>query len=743
MNAPVQSRLFFRYALLIAATLCGLLALTSAVEVAHSWRESEQRASELLSERAKGAATRIEEHLLGIERQLVAVAMMPWDQPSMGLAERDFEFRRLQRLLPSLTEIRALDTSRREILRVSQFGRNTTGNGGTLDPDIPVPTGDNATYGNVTFRSGIDPYAWIAVRERGGQAAALVNMKFLSDYVADFKFDRTGHAFVVDGTGAVMAHPDIRLALHRLNIGPYPAMAGVTVARKDAGEGIGPSFDARMAQFAAHRIGATGWWAFVQQSREEVLEPVRDTAARAAGLAVAGLVLAFLIALWLARHLASPIVQLKDAASRLAGGDLTARALVQRSDEIGGLANEFNRMAGRLEESYAELEGKVVERTRELALKKDEADAANAAKTRFLAAASHDLRQPMHAVGLLAGVLGERADQEDVKPIVDRLLASVEAMDRLFGSLLDISKLDAGAIAPVLSHFRVESVLRRVELAYGPLAREKGLELRVRRTSAAVRSDPVLLERTIGNLVSNAIRYTAQGHVTLGCRVSGETCRVIVADTGIGIAPEYLDEIFSEFFQVPSLEGSRSLGLGLGLSIVKRTADLLGHRIVVRSWPGRGSCFAIEMPRSTRPVAADVREPPPGMSLAGSFVAILDDDLDNRMATTVLLEDWQCHCVAGSGADEVIAQLRGHLRQPDVIVCDLELGANGSGIDAIARLRSAVEAEVPALIVTGDVAAKLEAFAHCPAITVLHKPVGAAALRRALEQALAHAWPTA
>jgi CheY-like chemotaxis protein len=224
--------------------------------------------------------------------------------------------------------------------------------------------------------------------------------------------------------------------------------------------------------------------------------------------------------------------------------------------------------------------------------------------------------------------------------------------------------------------------------------------------------------------------------------VSGEECRIVVIDTGVGIPADYLDDIFSEFFQVPSVEGARSPGLGLGLSIVKRTADLLGHRVDVRSWLGRGSCFEIVVPRSIRPVAAftpaNARGPD---ELAGTFVLVLDDDEDNRTATKVLLEEWRCHCVAGASAEEVIAQLQGHLRQPDAIVCDLELGEHQSGVDAIARLRNAVDAEIPALIVTGDVAANATAFGGQAAITVLHKPVGASALRRAVALALVHTRP--
>jgi signal transduction histidine kinase/CheY-like chemotaxis protein len=376
----------------------------------------------------------------------------------------------------------------------------------------------------------------------------------------------------------------------------------------------------------------------------------------------------------------------------------------------------------------------------ELTAMREEAERASKAKTRFLASASHDLRQPMHAISLLVGILRKRVVDAEEQLLVGKIETSVQAMENLFGSLLDISKLDAGAVKPSISSFPIENVLRLIELNYTPLAQEKGLALRVMRSGAVVSSDAQLLERILGNLVANAIRYTPEGRVLVGCRRRGETVQALVFDTGTGIPTEYLDEIFDEFFQIADSERDRSKGLGLGLSIVRRSAELLGHRLVVRSRPGRGSVFGIEIPVvSAAPnIAAQTMQSRDHFgSLIGAFVAIVEDDRENRYAMDALFRQWGCHVVSAGSVEDGLGKLTSHLRAPDLIVSDCRLRDSQTGLMAVKKIRIQADKHIPAILVTGDIHAADIAGAAAVGARVLHKPVNSGKLRGLAEEMLA------
>ena len=257
------------------------------------------------------------------------------------------------------------------------------------------------------------------------------------------------------------------------------------------------------------------------------------------------------------------------------------------------------------------------------------ADEANRAKTSFLAAASHDLRQPIHAMALFVSALKSKSRDPEARPIVDHLVASVEALEGLFDALLDISKLDAGIVRAEIGDFPLQPIFERVAQDCAADAAEKGLRLVVVPTRAIVRSDATLLERIVRNLVSNAIRYTKTGGLVLGCRRTGANVRIAVCDTGIGIEPAQLPQVFKEFFQVANPERDRAKGLGLGLAIVERLAQLLGHSVTVASVPGRGSTFSVTLPRGESPSLATAPAPAeaaPEGSLGGALVVVIDDE---------------------------------------------------------------------------------------------------------------------
>jgi two-component system, sensor histidine kinase len=328
-----------------------------------------------------------------------------------------------------------------------------------------------------------------------------------------------------------------------------------------------------------------------------------------------------------------------------------------------------------------------------------EAEAANTAKTKFLAAASHDLRQPMQALSMYASVLEERVDDADALRVVHGVQLSVRTLEQLFDSVLDISKIESGVIKPNVTAFALMPLIERVVEAEIAIAGLKNLELRVVRTSASVRSDPSLLERMLKNLVTNAIRYTDRGGIVVGCRrLGGGRLRLEVVDSGVGIPLHEQERIFDEYYQ---LEGASAQGLGLGLPIVKSLGELLGHRVTVRSAAGRGSVFSIELELSSAVAAAAAAVQAPPAVVRGAAVALVDDDVEIRGSMRLLLESWGCRCFDGATAAEVEEQLRAQGVAPDALIVDYRLADAMTGLQVIERLRAEFGEQVPALVITG------------------------------------------
>ena len=371
-----------------------------------------------------------------------------------------------------------------------------------------------------------------------------------------------------------------------------------------------------------------------------------------------------------------------------------------------------------------------------LALRRD-AEQANAAKTRFLAAASHDLRQPIHALGLLFATLADRVRDESSAPMLKQIDGAIDAVDSMLNSLLDISKLDAGVVRADIGPVSLATLLERLHAEHQPVAALTGNRLRVRGTNAVVLSDASMLQRILTNLVSNALRYTVNGRVLVGARRRGPSIRIEVYDNGPGIPSTSLQDIFLEFHQLGNPERDRRKGLGLGLAIVKRLADLLGHRIEVRSVVGCGSRFSVSLPlaitsrgEATRPTAAVAAV---GADLHGRRVLVLDDDVSVLDAMRSLLERWGCDVVTTSTPEEAEASLvSGGL--PDMLIVDYRLRQHASGIDTIGRLHEVARTRIPALVITGDTAPDRLREAQESGYPLLHKPVKPAQLRTVMRQ---------
>jgi signal transduction histidine kinase/ActR/RegA family two-component response regulator len=362
---------------------------------------------------------------------------------------------------------------------------------------------------------------------------------------------------------------------------------------------------------------------------------------------------------------------------------------------------------------------------------RDRAEEANRAKSRFLAAASHDLRQPLHTIGLYSAALSLRKSDERTQELARQIGSGIMSLGSLLDGLLDISKLDAAAVQPQASSFSVLALLHKLAEEFRPVALAKGLALHTQmERPLVVQTDPLLLERVLRNLLDNAIKYTPAGSVTLRANRSGARALLAVSDTGIGIPAAEHERVFEEFYQLANPERDRSQGLGLGLAIVQRLSQLLGLTLSLESDVGRGTTFTLGLP-----VALEGAQEPPeaeqaaaGLTIpAGLRVLVVDDEAPIREGMRALLESWGCRVSLAGDQDAAMAQLDGS--RFDLIVADYRLRAERTGIEVIREAR-ARQPGLPALLVSGDTAPDRlrEAYAH--GLTLLHKPVAEADLRR-------------
>ena len=368
-----------------------------------------------------------------------------------------------------------------------------------------------------------------------------------------------------------------------------------------------------------------------------------------------------------------------------------------------------------------------------------ELDEANRAKSRFIAAASHDLRQPLHALGLFVARLQGRVKAAERSRIVEQIDASVAAMNELFNDLLDMSKLDSGVLTPNISEFPIAQLLERTESTFSATARKKGLSLRIVRNSAWVRSDFILLERILMNLVSNAVSYTARGKVVVGCRLRGRHLRIDVFDRGPGIPEDEHISIFREFYQLGDPQRERQGGMGLGLAIVDRLCRLLKHEIDLASALGKGSRFSILVPSvAARAWIVDPKDSvhPTPDSIGGKLVVVIDDDPLVLDSTGGLLRSWGCQVLTAGSARVALAGLAECNQSPDLVISDYQLSDGQTGIEAIEELRKSLNLPIPAFLISGDMAPERMREARMSGYHLLHKPVRPRALRAMLSQFL-------
>jgi Na+/proline symporter/signal transduction histidine kinase len=431
---------------------------------------------------------------------------------------------------------------------------------------------------------------------------------------------------------------------------------------------------------------------------------------------------------------------------RMLGGE---RILEIRTSPMpqGGIVTTYSDITDRVSAANAlaraneTLERRVRERTAELlevnaALEeaKAKADMANLDKTRFLAAASHDILQPLNAARLYAASLAERPLADGDAVLAKNIDASLSAVEEIFAALIEISRMDAGRLEPDLQELPLAEMFEQLEVEFRPLAKEKGLDLRVLQTNTWVRTDRRMLRRVLQNLVGNAIKYTRQGGVLLGVRRLGDEVVVTVSDTGPGIPPDKQAIVFKEFHRLEGA-GSAVPGVGLGLSIVERIGRLLGHPVRLVSTPGRGSTFSVAVPRAAR--RARPRAEVASLPQAGRFDGVRVLCIDNEPAALAgmegLLSGWGCTVVTARSGHAALPLVDGAGKAPDAILADYHLDT-GTGLDAVAMLRAVLGAEVPAALITADQTEEVAARARALGLSILRKPVKAAALRAMLAQ---------
>ena len=417
---------------------------------------------------------------------------------------------------------------------------------------------------------------------------------------------------------------------------------------------------------------------------------------------------------------------------------------------------ERRRTAEALHQAYQHLEQRVAQRTSELTALNDqllqeiderrrmetrlreakqEAEKANLSKTKFLAAVSHDLLQPLNAARLFTSALLERPSETLVRNVSN----SLEDVENLLGTLVDISKLDAGVIKADMAPFALSELLENLAAEYTELARAEGLELHFVGCSALVRSDIQLLARILRNLLSNALRYTYQGRVVLGCRRQQQRLLIQVWDSGMGIAEERLEEIFQEFKRGDVQRPDQDRGLGLGLAIVEKIAGILGHRISVKSWPGKGSMFSVEVPLSA---TAPKSLPMPCMSeallerLQGARVWVLDNDAAICAGMRTLLEGWGCRVTTALSEQDLARQVDNYHAEADLLIADYHLDDDQNGVDAVARINARRGTAIPALMITANYSNELKQQIRELGHTLMHKPVRPMKLKTAMSHLL-------
>lgn len=603
-----RGRLFWKYILHLVTLVSAALLISGLTEAYFSHKENLARLSLLQQEKAVAAADKINSYITSLERLLQWTTLPQSPAGDDTLQLRRFQYLKLLRQAAAISEVRFLDENGFEQLLVSRLSTDVIGSEKDFSttPTFVEALEKHTYFSPVYFLKETEPHILVALSHvfgATGVTVAQVNLKFIWEVISKIQFGHSGHAYVVDDQGRLIAHPDLSLVLRKKDMsdlpqvrralsGSAPADAGIADEAQTIDLGGAPVLSA----FAATE--RLGWTVFVEQPRDEAFLPLYKSLERTGLLFLVALVIAVLASVLLARSMATPIHAIRMGAEKIGGGALDHRIEVRTADELEDLSRQFNGMAEQLQRSYADLERKVEERTRDL-------EVANRHKSEFLANMSHELRTPLNAVigfseVLKEGMFGELNEKQT--EYVNDIFESGHHLLSLINDILDLSKVEAGQMELEPSTFELGTALQNAITLVKERAARHGIALstNIGENIGAVTADQRKIKQVTVNLLSNAVKFTPDGgSIALQAVRRRDAIEVSVADTGIGISPENQEMVFEAFQQVSGDSAQSSEGTGLGLSLAKRFVELHGGRIWLTSEPGKGSTFTYTIPEQT------------------------------------------------------------------------------------------------------------------------------------------------
>ncbi len=575
-----------------------------------SYQEYVAALVDLQREKAQAAAYKIEQYIREIEHQIGWTALPQLSSGVPALEQRRLDYFKLLRQVPAITEIGYLDSAGREKLRVSRLAMDVLGSNRDFseDPLFSEARSGRTWFSPVYFRKETEPYMTLSApagRDDSGVTVSDVNLKFIWDVITQIRIGKAGYAYVVDVHGRLVSHPDISRVLQKSDFSALPQVQSALMATTPEGDAardvtIADNARGESVLVAFARIAPLGWAVLVEQPRVEAFAPLYESMWRTGLLLLAGLALSLLASLALARRMVTPIRALQSGAAKIGAGSLDQRIEVRTGDELEALADQFNRMAADLKESYSGLERKVEERTRDLEI-------ANRHKSEFLANMSHELRTPLNAVIGFSEVLQERMfgelNEKQMEYVRD-IHSSGKHLLSLINDILDLSKVEAGRMELELTRFDLPTALGNALTLVKERAGRHGvtLALEVDQRLNSFVGDERKFKQILLNLLSNAVKFTPGGG-RIGVKavpIEGAVA-ISVADTGVGIAPGDQQVIFEEFRQVGADYAHKTEGTGLGLALTKKFVELHGGSIRVESAVGRGATFTFTLPERPWP----------------------------------------------------------------------------------------------------------------------------------------------
>jgi two-component system, NtrC family, sensor kinase len=709
----IRTRLFFKYVTLFVAVVAIALLSNGIFEVIFYYREHKASLVRIQREQAEAAAAKIAQFVREIESQLGWTTQLPWSAGT--IEQRRFDGLRLLRQVPAITELVQIDAQGREQLRMSRLAMDVVGSQADLSqqPEFVEALQYRVYHGPVYFHRESEPYMTLAMagtRRDAGVSVAEVNLKLIWDVVSQIKVGARGYAYVVDRQGRLIAHPDISLVLRNTDLSQLPQ---VRAARGEAAPGLEQVQEAENVQgqkvlTAFATVAPLDWLVFVELPSDEANGPLYAALERLAWVLLAALVFAVLAGVFLARRMVGPIQTIRAGAARIGGGNLSQRIEIKTGDELESLADQFNDMAGRLQESYADLERKVDDRTRELSAalaqleeKSRQLELASQHKSQFLANMSHELRTPLNAIIGLTEMMFTNAARFGTEKAEEPLRRVNRAGTHLLGlinQVLDLSKIEAGKLELSAEPVNLAPLLEEVAGTARQLAEQNGIRLIVEAQDnlGSQIVDPMRLRQILLNLLSNACKFTKLGEVTLRVRrvVDGHNwMEFVVADTGIGMTAEQQARLFEEFSQADTSTARRFGGTGLGLAITRRLARMMGGDVTVQSEPGKGSVFTVRLPAGEVPGVRESETRP-----STDCILVIDDDATARELISDQLKQDGYSVVTACGGLEGIKrakELRPIAITLDVVMPDLD------GWSVLAALRQDAElSEIPVFMVT-------------------------------------------